>query len=127
MIEFLRTKPTVDAGVVTDSADESFGWVRVVEYQPGDGYRYRLVFSKLSRSQLAVFGAPPGSQLVTVFLPEGRSVAAIFSKAGFLAVGYVAEKFSLSEDYATAAMLAEVIGHVLMRPTDPAGPSPTQS
>lgn len=76
------------------------------DYQPGNGFRYNLLFTYLT-------GGPniqPQSWLVTD-LNSGRSN--VFGPSGFLAAGYVQEKLGTSE--ADGAVLAEFLGHVMKR------------
>ena len=108
----LRTKKTVKESIVSDEyynsqfpqmADTS---VRYVRYEPGNGTCYRLMFVKISSSNLAEIG-PSGGWLVT-YLNSMKSMIVTNCKA-MLHYSYVQEKLDVG--ISDAVCLAEIIAH----------------
>ncbi len=107
-----RTKPTVEEGIAHRI---DFNGGSYVEYQPGDGRVYRLVFTQLSTDVTKVLGAQPRSCLVTLVNFGCSMVVAL--DHGYLAASYVAEKMpTLSKG--GAATVVEFIAHMTGRQAD---------
>jgi hypothetical protein len=111
----LRTK-SIEESIVKDvpmghsmTVPEHQAPVRVVEYCPGDGTRYELVFTRLGNT---VSGARD-SMLVTLTSFRGCPSMLVEIDNGFLAPHYVAEKMDIHN--ASAVTLAEIIAHYTRR------------
>lgn len=121
----LRTKPSVKASIMSEASSAS-GTVRVVDYQPGNGTRYVVLFSMLKRNDsddlfrcslpeggLSLLGLPESGDdarfvQVTLFGGLGRSM--IVGASPIIHWHYVYEKLGVSE--LDAVVLAELIGFV---------------
>lgn len=91
---------------------------KVLEYQPGNGTRYVLMFTKVPQAACDGIGANKSSWLVS--LPDGAHSGhcAVFKEGGWLDPSYVMEKlgFKLSQTD-DVLVLTEIIGRILNRPT----------
>lgn len=85
---------------------------------PGNGTRYVLTITPIDDPQaLRALGASEfGADVVALWPGERTSASAVFSRGGYLAAHYVAEKLNLSspED---ARAIATILGEYLDRPT----------
>lgn len=79
--------------------------VHVVDYQPGDGTRYELVFASVGPR---VSGAENAVLVSLINFPQGPSML-VERNHGFLAPSYVTEKLGIKG--ASAVTLAEIIAH----------------
>lgn len=98
----LRSKPIADAILKNVPC---VGATRVVEYQPGDGTRYELVFSDVGGG---CCGSANAVLVTVVNFPRSPSML-VERDHGFLSPTYVAEKMGVSAP--SAITLAEVIAH----------------
>jgi hypothetical protein len=111
----LRTLPTIEAGIVhrEDLPGRTF-----IEYQPGDGTRYSLIFTDLQDFEKVSYhlGCQDDSVLVTLV---NFSMSMVVAKNnGFLSWRYVHEKMGDSKaslTQASAFTLAEIIAHMTGR------------
>jgi hypothetical protein len=116
-----RTKPTVVAGITIDLKVHN---TRFVEYQPGNGTRYQMFLVDTSVFPSCVssaIGLDPTDGGVVVAFPLGRYRTMTLSKYGYLARSYVAEKID-SNNQSDVAVLTELLGYLLDRKTEKAGP-----
>lgn len=104
-----RTKATVGAGIVEDRPLGSAG--RLINYQPGNGTRYILLFNQVpagaASETLGLMGEP--GWVVTWIHHRSRSHL-VYSQRGFLHWSDAQEWFKTSKS--DAVVLAEIIGHV---------------
>jgi hypothetical protein len=114
----LRTKPTVQAGIVFDYDTPE---VRFVDYQPGNGTRYWLCivhtkdYSEDVNKKLG-FGAGDGHLVID--LNSNRVM--LVAEYGFLAASFVQSKLDCG--ISDAYVLAELLGYLLDRKYEKAGP-----
>jgi len=112
MRQEMRTKPSVEAGIKSDSTD---GRARVVDYQPGNGTRYVLVLTSLSGhpSQEKVLTREDQCALVWV---QNFKRGWIAGFGGTNLVHYSDIQKHLGCSIMDAVSLAEIIGFLLNRP-----------
>jgi hypothetical protein len=118
-----RTKPTVDAGI-TIFEQMPVGDARFVEYQPGNGTRYQLILMNTRPYPKKVNEALGLDQEggVIVSFPLGKyQTMTLSNSGGYLSRGYVAEKIG-TDNRSDVAVLTELLGHLLNRKTEKAGP-----
>jgi hypothetical protein len=117
----IRTKPTVEAGITIDLKVHN---TRFVEYQPGNGTRYQMFLVDTSVFPSCVssaIGLDPTDGGVVVSFPLGNYRTITLTKYGYLTCGYVAEKID-SDNKSDVAVLTELLGFLLNRKTEKAGP-----
>ncbi len=102
----MRKKESVVTGIVDD---RRAGPVRFIEYQPGNGTRYTLVFSRLLMTMHRT-GYEEHATVVS-WLQTGRCM--VLAPTGYIAESYVAEKLDCREG--DALVLAELFAHVTER------------
>jgi hypothetical protein len=105
-----RTRPIKNAithGIIRSNE-------RLIEYQPGNGTRYLLLFLDCywPEQDKKIFGFPENAVLV-VWMGHGQMW--VQRNDALLHPNYVKEKLKCSEP--DAYVLAEVIGHMTQRPT----------
>jgi len=91
---------------------------KVMEYQPGNGSRYIIMFTRVPLAACEEIGCNKQSWLVS--LPDGAHMGhcAVLKEGGYLDPSYVAEKFSFSQSWSNDVLvLTEIIGRVLGRAT----------
>jgi len=88
----------------------------VMEYQPGNGSRYVIMFTRVPPAACEGVGCMRGSWLVALPDGAGQGHCAVFAGSGYLDPSYVAEKLHLG-NRDDALVLTEIIGHVLSRST----------
>lgn len=98
----LRSKPIAEA--ITKQFEYPGGIV-VIEYCPGDGTRYELVFTPVRD---ALSGTTDSTLATLVNFPKGPSML-VERNGGFLAPTYVEEKLGIRG--ASSITLAEIIAH----------------
>lgn len=117
----LRTKLTVEAGIVVDEVFGDDPRSRFIEYQPGNGTRYLVLFLRVnagtSASRSMGLGSDGGWY---ISFPQGRYRSFVLQPDGFLATYYVADKMGAVSGSADAIVLAELIGHITDRDHEPA-------
>jgi hypothetical protein len=116
-----RTKKSVEAGITIDQRE--YG-TRFVEYQPGNGTRYQMFLVETSvfpREANDAIGLDPTDGGVVVAFPLGGYKTLTLAKYGYLARSYVAEKIG-SDNKSDVAVLTELLGFLLNRKVEPAGP-----
>lgn len=103
-----RTKPSIQAGVIENHAT---GKSRVLNYQPGNGTRYLLVFTPISAGSEAgaLLGLMDEEGWVVTWISH-RSHTLVCSQKALLHWSDVALGFQTTKS--DAVVLAEVIGHV---------------
>lgn len=104
------------AGSIKWQVDNPIPQCKVLEYQPGNGGRYVIMFAKIPVTACEGIGCSEDSWLVS--LPDGvkQGQCAILKSSGYLDPSYVKEKFRLDNNN-DALVLTEIIGHVLNRQT----------
>jgi hypothetical protein len=114
----IRTKATVQEGIVLDQETGYFHYTRVVEYQPGNGTRYVLVITRVatptSRAEVRdVFGTgDERDTFLVVKLNAGQGTAMLVGGVDhFLHFNSVQEKLGVG--LSDAVVLAELIGTLL--------------
>lgn len=114
----LRTKPTIGAGIIYDySAANS----RIIEYQPGNGTRYRLIFISTIDFPDDVnrhLGFGNGNGWIISYLNNDRCIL-LSAQLGMVHHDYVGQllQCGISDAY----VLAELFGHLLGMNYEPAG------
>lgn len=90
------------------------GTIEVIDYQPGDGTRYELVFADIDvvDAKTVISTRAPAVLVALVNFPGSPSML-LTRGGGFLATGYVQEKMKVTR--ATAEALVEIIAHVAQR------------
>lgn len=110
----VRTKKTVEEGIVNfglgDRQRESV--IQYVEYEPGNGTRYRLLIANVNGTGMDEIDSSKGGWVVTN-LNSMRSMV-VTDNAGLLHFNYVMEKLQCG--IADGVCLAEIIGHCTNRP-----------
>lgn len=112
----LRTKATVKAGIVIDEVFGDDPRSRFIEYQPGNGTRYCVLFLRVAAGTAAASAmglSRDGGWYIS--FPQGRYTSFALQLDGFLGTYYVCEKMSTTTKSADAAVLAELIGHITER------------
>lgn len=109
--DHIRTQPTVEDGI---KVNEVNGPVTFVEYQPGNGTRYALVFTNLHEMEDARYrlGAGEGAVLVTLATDPRGSRSCIFEAGGYVEPYRIEERLT-PRRMVDAMALCEVIAHVL--------------
>jgi len=112
----MRTKTIEES--IKHKAEQAMG-VTVVEYQPGNGTRYVASFCRLPHDAGEFVGCQAGSWLVALVDGALAGRCCVLAPGGFLSRSYVAEKLGLRprEDADDLAVLTELFGHILGRPT----------
>jgi hypothetical protein len=115
MVYDVRTRPIEDSIKAVGQSDLGIGYY---DYQPGNGTRYALLFTRLDATKLpeACEGTlgPGRSGWMITWVTKGKTM--ILSDTGrFVHYNYIAEKLDVG--VADAICLAEFIGHVLGRPS----------
>lgn len=106
----LRTKASVDAGVTSTDANETY--TRAYEYQPGNGTRYVLVVTDLGRLHSFTrdqYGE--GEVFLVSWVNESGGKSMVFHKNTLLYPTYVMEKLQCG--ISDAAVIAELLGQKL--------------
>jgi len=130
----LRATKTVEDGIVIDSQANA---QRLIEYQPGNGTRYVVIFSDLTllnrQAILALGGAVTRGQMLVTLATILQYRSALFTtvhpnadlraKPLPVTMGEVYNKFGTKMGPSDAAVLAELIGWVLGR----GSPTPEES
>lgn len=98
------------------SVDDLVPSCKVYEYQPGNGSRYVISFTKIPAAACEKLGCRGGSWLVALPDGAGQGHCAIFAQDGYLSPSYVQEKLHLSSED-DALVLTEFIGRILGRRT----------
>jgi len=114
----LRTKATVQEGIVFDYDTPE---VRFVDYQPGNGTRYWLCIvhtEDYSGDVNKKLGFGDGVGHIVIDLNSHRSF--VVAEHGFLAASFVQSKLDCG--ISDAYVLAELLGHLLDREYEQAGP-----
>lgn len=101
-----RTKP-IDEAITRDHSSEG-GGRRYIEYQPGDGTLYALLFTRLDFARVKTDTSTRAWMVTLTNFPHSPSVA--ITPGCFIAPGYVEEKLSLP--YASAFVVAEIIARL---------------
>jgi len=119
----LRTKTIDEACLWTETHTGPTTATMFVEYQPGNGTRYPLLFTRLDLGPNALpnlgFSQIEEAGVVLVSWFNGATARShAFRDEGFLHWTYVAEKFGTSPS--DAKVLAEVIAHFTNREAEPA-------
>jgi len=112
-IREIRTKASIDDGIIMR---ESHGDVELMVYEPGNGTRYTLVFSRLiDHEECGTVGWQDCSTIVTLWPGTIRSAAMVVADepGNMLHWRYVAEKLRLG--FPDAVAVAEILGHHLGR------------
>lgn len=112
----LRTKPSVEAGIVFKSESDGFTFV---DYQPGNGTRYCVTLMSTDEFDPPVcerMGWESGSVVATLF-SEKPYKSMMLAPTGFLHWSYVEEKLGVGES--DAKVLAELFGYFLRREVVP--------
>lgn len=118
MREELRTKETVQDGIIDfkfgDDGGRGQSLVRYVEYEPGNGTKYRLLFTNISGVKLEEVKERRGvrSGWVVTNLSSMRSIIVTDTNEP-LHFNYVTEQFKCG--LADGICLAEIIGHCTQR------------
>jgi hypothetical protein len=124
----VRTKKTVQEGIVYESGcgthdyiSAAYPLLRLVDYQPGNGTRYWLSIIDTQHctdeaNKRLGFGDKTG--YIITDLNRGRSM--FLSDVGFIAAGYVQDKLECG--ISDAYVLAELLGYLLKREAEKAGP-----
>jgi hypothetical protein len=114
----VRTKTTVEEGL--DTFEDKPARVMMVDYQPGNGTRYCLSIVDTSSFSSGVnfWLGFEGNGWVVTDLNAHRSM--MVNSGGYLSAGYVAEKLKCCA--ADAYVLAELLGKLLGRDHEKAGP-----
>lgn len=108
----LRTRPSVEAGIVTD---ETVGGVRLVEYQPGNGRKYVVSVSDVSRHANKGLALARSARTALVWVKEhGRGWDC--SIGGDSQVHFSLVQNRLGCSIFDAVVLAELLGFLLGRP-----------
>lgn len=109
--DHIRTRETVEDGI---KAREDNGATTFVEYQPGNGTRYALVFTRLNEMPATrrALGAGEDAVLVTLATDPKGSRACVFTVGGYIEPYRVEERLT-PRRFADAAALCEVIAHVV--------------
>jgi hypothetical protein len=105
----LRTKSIDDSIVVIEEVGN--GEIIALDYQPGNGTRYCLVVTKMTRlgpELLSSFGRSGPTWLVSWM--SGSEGKAMTCGGGFLHFNYVREKLRCSES--DAIVIAEIVGRL---------------
>jgi len=113
----IRTKSTVEEGIVLDSLD-SFHKVRIVEYQPGNGTRYMLVITRVaepaSSSELRnALGTGDQRDTYLVAKVNGGFGTAMLVGGVHHLLHYSSVQEKLGVGLSDAVVLAELIGNLL--------------
>lgn len=114
MILNVRTKKTVKEGI---RVQEEFEGRLFVSYEPGNGTRYILLFTKLDGFSEGVgdlIGVGPKCWVVTYLNRDPRPSALISDNGQLLHWSYVGKKLQLRTP--DAVVVAELIGHITGRP-----------
>jgi hypothetical protein len=114
----MRTKDFDDA--IRWQVDDPVPSCKVLEYQPGNGSRYVIMFSKIPVAACEGIGCMQGSWMVSLADGACSGSCAIFGGSGCLDPSYVAEKLSSAfrvQDGDDVFVLTEIIGRVLGRKT----------
>ena len=111
-----RTKKTVIEGI---TKSHSHGDTVVLDYQPGNGTRYPVMTTKMSKAQCLLFGYGEGCVLVTVqrFYPDRFLSLPIYSDGRTLFTNEVKTAFAFTS-FNDACCITELIGNLLGLPTD---------
>jgi hypothetical protein len=103
----LRTKCSIEAGIVTDLPKGSvIGPVRFVDYQPGNGTRYNLVFTNINGTDEV---GNNNGWLVTWLNSHDLKAMVVTDSGQLLHFSYVMEKMRACAS--DAVCLAEIIGY----------------
>jgi hypothetical protein len=108
----LRTRPIADAIVMDET---THGGTRLIEYQPGNGTRYVVLFqstSAWSQEALDRLGWQEGTVLISVLNFQQPLSPYPAAPHGFIHFAYLRDKMKLGND-ADARVLAELIAHVV--------------
>lgn len=87
-----------------------------IDYQPGDGWRYRVAALPLPHADFEGGGDPADYAVVACWFqscgPSGSGRCHVMRRDGYLTVAYVAEKFGVADDAAVhvTAAIAELLG-----------------
>lgn len=100
----VRTKPTVKAGISKDS--RWTGGARFIQYEPGNGTRYDVLFTKMPGSRKHLYR----DFIVASFLNHRKPSFLLPPWEGVLHWRYFSEKTGFGE--ADAKALTELVAHV---------------
>jgi hypothetical protein len=91
----------------------------LLEYQPGNGSRYVISFTRVPDGIESTLGCHPGSFIVSLVDGELSGRCCILAPDGYLSPVYMAEKLRLGvkSQLNDIMVLTEIIGHILGRPT----------
>lgn len=101
----IRTKKTIQAGIVCHRVENK---IEYVEYEPGNGTRYRLLFARLEK--LGVEGASDKHVLVTLL--HQPLTCPSYPLHAYASWDYIKEKFSGCSK-SDAIALCEIINYIL--------------
>ena len=80
----------------------------LVDWQPGNGTRYMVMFTSISEAQAKAFGCSDRAVLVSLIWEDGKGRAWPFGAHGLAHITYVAEKFAMQyegDNLAIAALI----------------------
>jgi hypothetical protein len=106
-LDSLRQTPSVEEGITQRYVEDG---VTVVCYEPGNGTRYVLTFTKVPDEACMLLAVSPGA---TIVADINHQVAYVFQPKGILHFNYVGHKMKRSEP--DSIVIAELIGHVMKR------------
>ena len=98
------------------AVDDLVPQCKILEYQPGNGTRYVIMFARVPPAACERIGSQKNSWLVS--LPDGALAGRcmVLAGEGYLDPSYVAEKLNIKPND-DVLVLTEIIGHVLGRKT----------